>query len=74
MLIGKCFKLVTPTTAVDTVDGKHVAVTVPSGATIKTAAGPRHENGMIDVLWEGRIIMMFAIDVERRAEAIANTV
>jgi hypothetical protein len=74
LLNGERLKLVTPTTAVATVDGKHVAVTVPAGATIRKASGLHYEDGMINVLWEGRIIMMFAVDLEKRTQAIENAV
>jgi hypothetical protein len=29
---------------------------------------------LVDVLWEGRIVMMFAVDVEKRAEVLEDTV
>ncbi len=70
MLSGKRFKLETPTVAVETVGGKRVAVTVPAGETIKVVSGPRHGDRMMDVLWNGRIIMMFAVDVEERGTEV----
>jgi hypothetical protein len=63
MLTGKRFKLETPTMAVEIVDGKRVAVTVSAGETIKVVSGPRHGDRMMDVLWNGRVVMMFAVDV-----------
>lgn len=72
MLTGKRFKLETPTMAVGTLDGKRVAVTVPAGETIKVISGPRHGDRMMDVLWDGRVIMMFAVDVEERGTEVAG--
>ena len=72
MQSGKRFKLGTPIVAVETVDGKDVAVTIPSEAIIKVISGPRHGNRMMDVLWNGRVIMMFEVDVEERGREIAE--
>jgi hypothetical protein len=66
MLSGKRFRLGTFTMAVDLVDSKRVAVTIPGEAIIKVISGPRHGERMIDVLCDGRVVMMFAIDVEER--------
>jgi len=74
MLSGKRFKLGTSTIAVETVDGKRVAVTVPAEATIKVISGPRHGDRMIDVLWDGRVVMMFAVDVEERGTEVTDKV
>jgi hypothetical protein len=70
MLTGKRFRLETSTMAVETVEGKHVAVTVPSADIIKVISGPRHGDRMMDVLWDGRVVMMFAIDVENRGTEV----
>jgi hypothetical protein len=74
MLSGKRFKLGTPTMAVDTVDGKRAAVTVPvpAEATINVISSPRHGDRMMDVPWDGRVVMMFAINVEERGTAVAE--
>ena len=70
MLTGKRFKLEISTMAVESVDGKRVAVTVPAGETIKVVSGPRHGDRMMDVLWDGRVVMMFAVDVEERGTEV----
>ena len=72
MLSGKRFKLEISTVGVEIVSGKRVAVTVPAGDTIKVVSGPRHTDAMMDVLWEGRVVMLFAIDVEERGTEIAE--
>jgi hypothetical protein len=70
MLSGKRLKLGIETMAVDTVDGKRMAVTVPAEAIIKVVSGPRHGDRMMDVLWEGRVVQMFAVDVEERGTEV----
>ena len=64
MLTGKRFVLAKSTLALDVTNGKRNWVTVPAGATVKVVTGP-NGNGdrMTDVLWEGRPLEMFAIDL-----------
>jgi hypothetical protein len=66
MLTGKRFKMETSTMAVETVNGKRMAVTIPAGEIIKVVSNPRHGDRMMDVLWNGHEVMMFAIDVQER--------
>jgi hypothetical protein len=71
MLTGKRFKLENPTMALDVVDGRRVAVTIPTGSTIKVVSGPTAEGDrLVDVVWEGRTIAMFAYDVSVRGTEI----
>jgi hypothetical protein len=71
MLTGKKYQLRAETVAIDVMDGKRVAVTIPSGAVIKIVAGPQHNDRLIDVLWDGRVVQMFAVDVEARGIEIS---
>ena len=72
MLTGKRFELSKSTLAIDSVEGRRVAVTVPAGEIIKVVAGPRHGDRMVDVLWEGRVVVMFEIDVNLRGTEITD--
>jgi hypothetical protein len=67
MLAGKRFKLGTSTLAIETVEGRRIAVTVPAEAIIKVVSGPVEGSRLVDVLWEDRRVVMFGIDVEMRA-------
>jgi hypothetical protein len=71
MLTGEKIQLRTETVAIDEVNGKRVAVTIASGATIKVVSGPQHTDRLIDVLWDGRVVQMFAVDVEARGIEIS---
>jgi hypothetical protein len=71
MLTGKRVQLRTETVAIDEVNGKRVAVTVPSGAVIKVVSGSQHTDSIIDVLWDGRVVKMFAVDIEARGTEIS---
>jgi hypothetical protein len=72
MLTGKRFRLEIQTMAIDTVEGKRLAVTIPAGEIIKVISGPRHGERMMDVLWDGRVVQMFAADVSERGTEIAE--
>jgi hypothetical protein len=64
MLTGKRFELTKSTLALDVASGKRNWVTIPAGAVIKVVAGPNGEGDrMVDVLWERRPLVMFAIDL-----------
>jgi len=67
MVTDKWFKLTKPTVALDLVGTKRAAVLVPEGAALKAKAVSTDASGMIDVLWEGRTVAMFAIDLNERA-------
>lgn len=79
-MIGGRFELGTATLVIGGVDGKRVAISIPAGAVVKVVAdpsdkvvaNPSNEDRMIDVLWEGRTFVMFAIDLERRGTQIAE--
>ena len=73
MLIGKRFKLENPTMALDVIEGKRVAITVPAGSTIKVVSGPTTESDrLVDVMWTGRTVAMFAYDVSVRGTEIKD--
>jgi len=53
--------------ALDVVDGKRVAITVPTGAVIRVVSGPTGEGDrLVDVVWEGHTVTMFVFDGDSR--------
>ena len=56
------FKLDKGTLAIGDADGKRVVVTIPGGDTVKLIGDSIAEDNMIDVLWEGRTVAMYALD------------
>jgi hypothetical protein len=68
MLTGKRFTLKKSILALDATEGTRTAVTVPAGAVIKVTSGPSREDdtGTVSVLWDGRTVAMFAIDIRSR--------
>ena len=72
MLTGKQFKLTTATVAIDSHEGKRVIITIPADTTVKVVSGPTTGDRMVDVLWEGRIVVMFAIDLKERGTDVTD--
>ena len=72
MLTGKRFQLGRETIALDVVDGKRTAVRLPIGAVIKIASAPVDNDRMIDILWDGRTLAMFAVDLDTRGTEIKD--
>jgi hypothetical protein len=72
MLTGTRFKLRTSSLAIETVNGQRIAVTVPAEAIIKVVSGPCDGGQLVDVLWEGRIVVMFGIDLDLHGTEITD--
>ena len=70
MLTGRSYRMRTATLAVDMVDGKRVAIPVPSGEIVKVISGPGKGDRLVDVLWGGRAIAMFSIDLKERCDEV----
>lgn len=73
MLTGKRFRLEIPTLAIDGGNGKRHTSCVPAGAIIKVVSGPSGAGDrMVDVLWDGKIVTMFAVDVNVRGTEVLD--
>ena len=70
MLRGKRFRLERGTLSVEMKDAKPTAFTVPSGAIVEVVSGP--DAGMLRVVYEGRDLSMFAVDVQGRGVEISK--
>jgi hypothetical protein len=72
-LDGRRFKLENPTLALDVVNGRRLALTIPAGETIQVVSSPVGQNGgLVEAVWEGRRVAMFAFDVSMRGIEIAE--
>ena len=56
----------------ESIDGKRTAVTVPTGAIIEVISGPKNDEGLVTISWEGRKLEMFAVDVDVRGTEIED--
>jgi hypothetical protein len=69
---GKRFKLEKRGLGLDCVDGKSNPLFVPAGATIEIISDPTREEGIVNVLWEGRELAMFLFDIDRAGKEIVE--
>ena len=67
MLTGRRFKLEIATLAANDLNGKRALTTIPAGDIVKVMADPSDGNRMVEVLWKGRTLLMFALDLKQRA-------
>jgi hypothetical protein len=71
MLSGKQFRLKTETIAIETIGDIRRAIHIPAGSVITVESGPRPDDRrLVDVHWDGRKIVMFADDIQKRAEQV----
>ena len=64
MLTGKRFSLERSTLALCIEEGKRRMITIPVGTVLKVVSEPTSYEHMVEVLWEGRVVTMFAVDVD----------
>ena len=50
--------------------GQRTAVMIPEGAIVQVVSGPLADTRMIDVLWEGRTLAVFAEDILQRSKEV----
>jgi hypothetical protein len=61
------YRFNSPTLALLEEEGRHVARTVPAGAVVEVD-GTFERDKLVEVLWDGKRVMMFAQDLKSRAE------
>jgi hypothetical protein len=63
------YRVHTAVLAILNLDGERVPVTIPANSHIHLKEFPSDSSGntLIDVVWQGRALMMFARDVQARA-------
>jgi hypothetical protein len=68
---GERFRLTRAAMAIALRAERHTAIMVPVGATIELLNGPFDGTRLMDVRYEGEIIMMFTDDMETHTEAVS---
>lgn len=63
------YRIVEPTIAMSDDMGRGVAYTMRAGAVVELLNGPLAGNKLVEVKWEGKIVLMFTQDLRQRAEA-----
>ena len=69
--MGQTYSLNSAIFAIHTVDGERTATMVPQGAVVTIQEGPMNGNRLIDVLWDGKLVMMFVIDLKHRGTLVS---
>jgi hypothetical protein len=72
MLTGQRFKLRNSALAVEIVNGVRLRITIPPRTILKVISGPIEGDQTVDVLWEGKRVRMFAVDLITRGTEIPN--
>lgn len=73
MLSGKRFRLKRTTISIETAVEDRIVVMVPTGAVVTVLSGPRPDDmRMVDVLWDTRTLVMFAVDILERGEEVTD--
>ena len=68
-MLPQKYRITGPTLAMFREDGHHVACTVPEDAMITLVDGkPFNGERLMEVVWEGRVVMMFTNDLRARSE------
>jgi hypothetical protein len=67
MLTGRLFRLKYPVLAVESEEGKELAVSLPKGALLRVMGKSRHAK-MVEVAWLGRHLSIFEIDLRERGD------
>ena len=67
------YRLTGPTIALFLKGERQIADTVPSGAIITIDGDAFNGDKLVNVMWDGREIMMFAQDLRTRTERIMAT-
>jgi hypothetical protein len=71
MLTGKKFRLNRETIAIETIREVRGVVMVPSGEIVTVLHGPTADDKrMVDVRWNDRTLVMFAVDVNVRGTEV----
>ena len=70
---GEHYRLRNPVLAIYTDRDQHkIPVTLPQHAVVE-ALDEVNANRLIDVRWEGKVVMMFTIDLRNRCDKVAST-
>ena len=69
---GEHFRLTRYAMAIALREGRHTAILVPEGAVIELMNGPFDGTRLMDVRYEGEMIMMFTDDMKCHTEPLLN--
>jgi hypothetical protein len=72
-LLGKTFRLNNSILGIYTDDTLHkIPIALPKGATVLVVETDLNGNRLVDVIWEGKTVMMFTIDLRNRCTLVES--
>jgi hypothetical protein len=71
-MLGQRFKLKKPLLALERPDGHVMGFHLSPGDIVTVKGGPLNGELIVDVEWEGRIVMMFTQDLRQHGELIED--
>jgi hypothetical protein len=67
---GGLYRINSPTIALWEQDDRHKTDTVPVGAIVEVDSATFDGNKLVEVLWDGKRVMMFTQDLRKRGESV----
>ena len=67
---GQRLRLTRSAMAIALREGRHVAIMIPEGATIEVIGGPFNGTRLMDVRYDGEMVLMFTDDMKTHTELI----
>jgi hypothetical protein len=59
------YRMNAATLGIVSIDGQHIPVIVPKYAVVQLSTSPMDQNRLLDVVWEGKTLMMFTTDLRQ---------
>ena len=72
MFQGNRFRTITPILGIACLAGRRVMITIPENAVVEVVTGLMNDERMIEVWWDGNVLLMFAQDLRERGEPLAG--
>ena len=70
MQLGKLYRLTREAMAIAQRNSRNVAITIPKDAVIEVIGGPFNGTRLMDVRYDGEMILMFTDDMETHTELV----
>ena len=72
MFTGRLFQINSSVLAIHSVGGQRTAIMIPEGAFLRVVSGPRAEDMMIDITWEGRALWVLTEDLFEHGKEVQS--
>jgi hypothetical protein len=69
---GDRFRTITPILGIACLAGRRVMITIPENAIVEVVTGLMNDDRMIEVWWDGNVLLMFVQDLRERGEPLAG--